>query len=114
MLERNGARTPGNPRLERIAWNAAAVAALAVMILVLLGSLEWLDHWAPRPMRSSRAPRADHSASEVVVPAAGAVVADRRGAGGSAGAGRVGRAVAASPRVNDASEGCVPPPRGAG
>ena len=29
--------------LERIAWNAAAGAVLAVMILALLGSLEWLD-----------------------------------------------------------------------
>ena len=34
--------------IERIAWNAAAAAALAVMILVLLGSLRWLDQVAPR------------------------------------------------------------------
>ena len=31
---------------ERIVWNAAAAAALAVMILVLLGSLQWLDEVA--------------------------------------------------------------------
>jgi hypothetical protein len=34
--------------IERIVWNAAAGAALAVMILVLLGSLRWLDRFAPR------------------------------------------------------------------
>ena len=33
--------------LERLVWNAAAGAALAVMILVLLGSLRWLDTIAP-------------------------------------------------------------------
>ncbi len=32
--------------MERIVWNAAAGAALAVMILVLLGSLRWLDEVA--------------------------------------------------------------------
>ena len=35
--------------LERLVWNAAAGAALAVMILVLLGSLRWLDAVAPSP-----------------------------------------------------------------
>ena len=34
---------------ERLVWNAAAGAVLAVMILVLLGSLRWLDSVAPRP-----------------------------------------------------------------
>ena len=33
--------------IERIVWNAAAAAALAIMILVLLGSLRWLDQLAP-------------------------------------------------------------------
>lgn len=33
--------------LERIVWNAAAAAALAVMVLVLLGSLRWLDEVVP-------------------------------------------------------------------
>ena len=34
--------------VERIVWNAAAGAAVAVMILVLLGSLRWLDEISPR------------------------------------------------------------------
>lgn len=37
--------------LERLVWNAAAGAVLAVMILILLGSLRWLDHVAPREAR---------------------------------------------------------------
>jgi hypothetical protein len=49
--------------LERIAWNAAAGAVLAVMILVLLGSLEWLDTLTPHattktPAVSAEAPSA--------------------------------------------------------
>lgn len=62
MTERSEIRTPGNPVLERIAWNAAALAVLAVLILVLLGSLEWLDHLAGEPstrMPTSRVARAD-------------------------------------------------------
>lgn len=39
--------------LERLVWNAAAGAALAVMILLLLGSLRWLDAIAPEPAVSS-------------------------------------------------------------
>jgi len=35
--------------IERLAWHLAAGAALAVMILVLLGSLRWLDQVAPLP-----------------------------------------------------------------
>ncbi|MBK7952379.1 MAG: hypothetical protein IPK00_27410 [Deltaproteobacteria bacterium] len=53
MTERSEIRTPGNLLLERLAWNAAAVAALAVMILVLLGSLEWLDRLAAPSTRSA-------------------------------------------------------------
>jgi len=53
MNERTEIRTPGNPVLERIAWNAAACAVLAVLILILLGSLEMLDRLAAAP-----APRA--------------------------------------------------------
>jgi hypothetical protein len=34
--------------IERIVWNAAAGAALAVMVLVLLCSLQWLDRVAPQ------------------------------------------------------------------
>lgn len=33
----------GSVWIERIVWNMAAAAALAVMIVVLLYSLEWLD-----------------------------------------------------------------------
>jgi hypothetical protein len=33
--------------IEYVAWNAAAGAALAVMVLVLLFSLQWLDQVAP-------------------------------------------------------------------
>ncbi|MFK7896115.1 MAG: hypothetical protein AB8G23_09785 [Myxococcota bacterium] len=33
--------------LERLVWNVAAGAALAVMILVLLGSIRWLDAIEP-------------------------------------------------------------------
>ena len=53
MTERSDIRTPGNLLLERLAWNAAAVAALAVMILVLLGSLEWLDRLAAPSSRTA-------------------------------------------------------------
>lgn len=66
--------------LERIAWNAAAGAVLAVMILVLLGSLEWLDTLAPRPSEtppavsaespSARAQIARESATPSAQPAA--------------------------------------------
>lgn len=56
--------------IEHIAWNAAAGAALAVMLLLLLGSLKWLDQIAPRaaspaPAVSAEAPtRADVSAAD--------------------------------------------------
>lgn len=33
--------------LERLAWHAAAGALLAVMLLLLLGTLRWLDRVAP-------------------------------------------------------------------
>ncbi|HPG27156.1 MAG: hypothetical protein H6748_12725 [Spirochaetaceae bacterium] len=35
--------------LERLAWNAAAGAVVAVLLLVLLWSLHWLDRIAPEP-----------------------------------------------------------------
>jgi len=47
MARRNEARAGIQPWLEHLAWNAAAVAALAVMLLILLGSLEWLDRLTP-------------------------------------------------------------------
>jgi len=40
--------TRGELFIERVVWNAAAGAALAVMVLLLLCSLQWLDQFAPR------------------------------------------------------------------
>jgi len=48
MQRRIEARSRTTLWIERLIWNAAATAALAVMILVLLGSLRWLDEVAPR------------------------------------------------------------------
>ncbi|MEM9174326.1 MAG: hypothetical protein AAGC67_03765 [Myxococcota bacterium] len=42
--------------MERLVWNAAAAAALAVMILVLLGSLRWLDRVVPSSAVADEAP----------------------------------------------------------
>ena len=41
-------RRLGHIWLERIVWNAAAAAALAVMIGILLCSLRWLDQVDPQ------------------------------------------------------------------
>ncbi len=40
-------RTRGELFVERVVWNAAAGAALAVMVLLLLWSLQWLDRISP-------------------------------------------------------------------
>jgi hypothetical protein len=40
-------KTRGEFFFERVVWNAAAGAALAVMVLILLSSLQWLDQFAP-------------------------------------------------------------------
>ena len=55
MERRSEARTEIGPWLEHLAWNAAALAALAVMLLVLLGSLEWLDAVAEPPSAAKSA-----------------------------------------------------------
>ena len=51
MQRRFENRTRGELFVERVieyvVWNAAAGAALAVMVLVLLFSLQWLDRVAP-------------------------------------------------------------------
>jgi hypothetical protein len=47
MQRKIGSKTRGEFIVEQIVWNAAAGAALAVMILVLLCSLQWLDQIAP-------------------------------------------------------------------
>ena len=63
MTRQSGARTPISPWLEHLAWNAAALAAVAVMLLVLLGSLEWLDHLTPtKATNTPSAPRSAHAA----------------------------------------------------
>ena len=51
-------KTRGELFVERVVWNAAAGAALAVMVLVLLCSLRWLDQISPQPTseRSLEAP----------------------------------------------------------
>ena len=48
--------------LERIVWNSAAAAALALMIMVLLYSLEWLDRIDPQ---AAAAPAVGVDAAEV-------------------------------------------------
>jgi hypothetical protein len=58
MERRSEARTEIGPWLEHLAWNAAALAALAVMLLVLLGSLEWLDAVAEPPSTATAAAKA--------------------------------------------------------
>ncbi len=69
-------KTRGELFVERVVWNAAAGAALAVMVLLLLFSLRWLDQVAPhRPPDSgpgatmkiaSPAHRVDRGPHEVV------------------------------------------------
>ncbi len=46
MQQKIKAKTRGELFVERVAWNAAAGAALAVMVLLLLCSLHWLDQFA--------------------------------------------------------------------
>jgi len=48
MQRRIEAKTRGELFVERVVWNAAAGAALAVMVLLLLCSLQWLDQFSPR------------------------------------------------------------------
>jgi hypothetical protein len=47
MQRRIETKTRGELFFERVVWNAAAGAALAVMVLLLLCSLQWLDQLAP-------------------------------------------------------------------
>lgn len=48
MQRKIEAKTRGELFVERVVWNAAAGAALAVMVLLLLCSLRWLDQFAPQ------------------------------------------------------------------
>lgn len=61
MTRRIEAKGRGALWLERIVWNAAAGAVLAVMILVLLGSLEWLDAVAARAPSDTPAVAAENA-----------------------------------------------------
>lgn len=55
MADRSTRRFEGSLWLERLAWNAAATAVLAVLILLLLASLEWLDQLSGVRESASRA-----------------------------------------------------------
>ena len=68
MPERIRTRTRGDLFVERVVWNAAAGAALAVMVLLLLWSLQWLDRISPGAVRV----RPDVSASPLSESAEGA------------------------------------------
>jgi len=109
MTERNELRVQENPLLERVAWNAAAYVVLAVMLLALLGSLEWLDRLAAPPV----AIQSGHARREAVVSAArdeAVVVAGRN-------ASRAAKVRGARRRFGleaTGREDCAPPPRGSG
>jgi hypothetical protein len=79
MERRSEARTELGPWVERLAWNAAALAALAVMLLVLLASLEWLDHMTKAPATTPRTSRAQERADSSCAPKK--VRTDRRAVG---------------------------------
>ena len=48
MQRKYEAKTRSERLIEHVVWNAAAGAALAVMLLLLLGTLRWLDQVAPQ------------------------------------------------------------------
>ncbi len=48
MQSRFEAKTRAERFFEHVVWNAAAGAVLAVMVLILLGGLRWLDQIAPQ------------------------------------------------------------------
>jgi len=47
MQRKFESKTRGELFVERVVWNAAAGAALAVMVLLLLFTLQWLDRISP-------------------------------------------------------------------
>ncbi len=71
MQRKFESKTRGQLFVEQIVWNAAAGAALAVMVLVLLCSMHWLDRISPQ---ASSDPWIDGNRLEVVRPA---VASDR-------------------------------------
>jgi hypothetical protein len=68
MQRRTGAKTRGELIFEQVVWHAAAGAALAVMILVLLLSLDWLDEIAPQPEVGAPPPEPTARLARPVVP----------------------------------------------
>ena len=48
MQRKFESKTRGELFVEHVVWNTAAGAVLAVMVLLLLCSLQWLDQIAPR------------------------------------------------------------------
>jgi len=111
--ERSEASTPIPAWLERAAWNAAALTVLAVMLLVLLGALEWLDHLGP----ASKSGRANHVAAPIaaVAPARPRTLVARSAIGARGRLGKPRRASARDGLVRPATgrgdEACAPPPR---
>ncbi len=92
MERRSEARTEFGPGLEHLAWNAAALAALAVMLLVLLASLEWLDHVTKAPATAPLTSHAKEGSAEREARSLPALAVGRTAGG----------------------EGCAAPPRGSG
>jgi hypothetical protein len=56
--------------IEHVVWNVAAGAALAVMILVLLCSLQWLDQVAARNTADAARPESRPQLARPMAPAA--------------------------------------------
>lgn len=64
--------------LERLAWNMAAGAALAVMILLLLGSMRWLDAISADEAIGSEVTAAPSAAARATAPKAAAAAPPNR------------------------------------
>lgn len=97
MERRSEARTGFGAWLEHLAWHAAAMAAVAALLLVLLGSLTWLDALAAAGAKSS------------VRPAVSARVRTEAASDGAEGT----RPILAGGEAR-AGEACAPGARGAG
>jgi len=70
MQRRIATKTRVELVIEHVVWNVAAGAALAVMILVLLCSLQWLDQVAPQNTADARAPKSPAQLARPVAPPA--------------------------------------------
>ena len=69
MQRKNHQRRLGRVWLEHIVWNAAAAAVLALMLVVLLSALQWLDQVDPQALRP-RAELEDRTALDLGAPQA--------------------------------------------